>query len=156
MPLHSSAWVLCSKAGSLPTWSWGSFQSHLLCGSAQRHAVYRIWGRVPSFGPRRLLGHWYGRSGWRGCSSTREAFAIEQMGEMEVSVPIKCGRKPPGHSWALQSWCTEWPSRWRGRWLQFCSPPWWLVPPSPAWFCHVPFGVTWPGRPSRSWHPWWL
>ena len=64
MPCHGLAWVFWTREGPLTSWSWGSSQSSLQSGSTHRHALHRIWWRVSSFGPRRLLQHWDEGSSW--------------------------------------------------------------------------------------------
>ena len=57
--LYQGGISCCLELGGFP-------QSHLQSGSTQRHALHRIWEWVPSFGPRRLLGHWCRRSSQNG------------------------------------------------------------------------------------------
>ena len=55
------SWVFWTREGSLASWGWGGPpQSSFLSGSTHRHALHRIWWRVPSFGPMRLFGCWCG------------------------------------------------------------------------------------------------
>ena len=86
----------------------------------------------------------------------RRLLVIRWMGRMWVSVPSICDRKLPVHLWVLQGWLVRQLDRQRESQSDSYLPLGWLVPPGDWWSWHVACGVSQPGRPPGSWHPWWL
>ena len=131
----------------------GLFWGCLGCGYAQRHTVHRVWRRILPFGPRGLLGHWHRRNCWsRLFLCWGGSLGQGEWVKHGCMPPKKFGRKPPVHLWALPGWCVRQPGRQKGSQWGICLPLRWLAPPGVTWLCCVVCRVTWPGRPSRSWH----
>ena len=154
MPWHGSVWGLCPGVESLAACNLGGPLGVVFnVVPPKGMPLHGIWGGCCLLGLGDCLG-----TGVEGMAKVGLFFPLGKpsvigwMGVMEVSAPVKCVRKQPEHPSAVAGWCIGQPGRWRGSQLGFCSPLRWLASPGPAWCCHVPSGVTQPGRLSGPWH----